>query len=101
METNFIVPFSRIDLSGSSMGHKEKVDQNSMVFSEVFKTAIDNVQETNKIESKGALAVATGDVDALHEITIASTQAELALKLFVQLRNKGHEAYSEIMRMGI
>ncbi|MDR1603222.1 MAG: flagellar hook-basal body complex protein FliE [Gracilibacteraceae bacterium] len=69
-------------------------------FADIFQGLIQSVAETNAIEEEAALAAANGDIDQLHTLTIASVKADLALQLFVQLRNKAHDAYSEIMRMG-
>ncbi|MDR0434504.1 MAG: flagellar hook-basal body complex protein FliE [Gracilibacteraceae bacterium] len=69
-------------------------------FADIFQGLITTVEATNSIEEAAALAAANGDADQLHTLTIASVKADLALQLFVQLRNKAHDAYSEIMRMG-
>lgn len=42
-----------------------------------------------------------GEVNHLHEVTIAAEKANLALQLTVQIRNKLVEAYQEISRMQI
>lgn len=42
-----------------------------------------------------------GEVQDLHEVTIAAEKANLALQLTVQVRNKLLEAYQEISRMQI
>lgn len=43
----------------------------------------------------------TGKIEDMHEVSLALARAEMALKLLVQVRNKGVEAYQEIMRMPI
>jgi flagellar hook-basal body complex protein FliE len=53
-----------------------------------------NVDELNK-------AFAKGELSDVHQLTIASEQAMVALELTVQVRNKAVEAYQEIMRMQI
>lgn len=42
-----------------------------------------------------------GEIQDLHEVTIAAEKANLALQLTVQVRNKLLEAYQEISRMQI
>ncbi|RPJ75306.1 MAG: flagellar hook-basal body complex protein FliE [Acidobacteria bacterium] len=49
-------------------------------------------------ETVGAMLGGTGDV---HEAMIALQQADIALQLTVQVRNKLVQAYQEIMRMPI
>ena len=42
-----------------------------------------------------------GKIENMHEVSMALARAEMALKLLTQVRNKGLEAYQEIMRMPI
>lgn len=61
-------------------------------------------QKVNQLE-KGADGLTQdlllGKVENLHEVTIAAEQANLALQLTVQVRNKLVEAYQELARMQI
>lgn len=101
---NFIVPLNRMQTLGLDTMHSvQTAPQNETIvpFSEVFSGMVNTVQETNQAVKGSEVATAVGDVDRLHDLTIASTKAELALALFVQLRNKGHDAYSEIIRMSV
>ncbi len=52
-------------------------------------------------KNSDALAVksVTGDLSDVHEYTIAANEAAVATQLTVALRNKGVEAFTEIMRM--
>ena len=43
--------------------------------------------------------VATGGPTKVHEMMVATTQASLATDLLVQVRDRGLEAYQEIMRL--
>ena len=43
----------------------------------------------------------TGKLENMHEVSLALGRADMALRLLVQVRNKGIEAYQEIMRMPI
>lgn len=101
---NFIVPLSRIQtLSSNSIHNVQTSSQNegTVPFSEIFGGLVNTVKETDRAVKGSEVVTAIGDVDRLHDLTIASTKAELALSLFVQLRNKGHDAYSEIIRMSV
>ena len=99
---NFIVPLtSIIDSSNSFLGKSQQSSAAAIPFKDVFQTALVEAKQTDEISKAADIAAATGDVDRLHDLTIASTKADMALKLFVSLRNKGHDAYSEIMRMGV
>ncbi len=70
-------------------------------FESVLTDAIASVEETSQKVTEEAYKLATGETDNLHDITIASTQANLAVQLFVQLRNKTVAAYQELMNLQI
>jgi flagellar hook-basal body complex protein FliE len=42
--------------------------------------------------------VQRGEVDNLHRVMLAQSQAQLSLKLAVEVRNKLVEAYKDVMR---
>ncbi len=43
----------------------------------------------------------TGEAKNLHEVMISLEQADISLRLMVQMRNKVVDAYQEIMRMQV
>ncbi|MDT0165146.1 flagellar hook-basal body complex protein FliE [Actinotalea sp. AC32] len=64
-----------------------------------FAAAIDQVQGLQSQSSALAVKAVTGDLDDVHDYTIASSQAAVALELTAAVRNKAVEAFTEIMRM--
>ncbi|KAA1417708.1 flagellar hook-basal body complex protein FliE [Nocardioides humilatus] len=48
-----------------------------------------------------AVQAATGDLDNIHDYTIAASEAQVATQLTVAVRNKALEAFSEIMHMQV
>lgn len=68
-------------------------------FSEILKQALNDVNQTQKTADLIAEKFAVGEIENLHEVTIAAEQAKLALDLTVAIRNKVVDAYKEIMRM--
>lgn len=100
MENNFIMPLNSMFTNTLTQSTTKTAD-NTQPFQEIFQSAIKNVQESNQEVKELGTRLSLGQSDVLHQATIASTQAEMALKYLVQIRNKGHDAYSEIMRMGV
>lgn len=61
--------------------------------------AVDGLQALQSRSSELAVRAVTGDLDDVHDYTIASSQASVALELTAAIRNKAVEAFTEIMRM--
>jgi flagellar hook-basal body complex protein FliE len=68
-------------------------------FSNVLQGYLENVNTTVKQAENLTVKAATGQIENIHDVTIASQQAKLALELTVTVRDKAVEAYQEIMRM--
>ncbi|MBR6755565.1 MAG: flagellar hook-basal body complex protein FliE [Peptococcaceae bacterium] len=100
INTNFIIPMSPMLTEQKQPAHLTNVDGQGS-FKDVLNNLMNQVVETEKIDNDGIVGVTTGTADQLHDLMIASTQATTALELFVQVRNKAHDAYSEIMRMSV
>jgi len=71
------------------------------MFQEIFRSAIDNVKVTDAEKVETQYLLSTGQLDNPAVMGIASTKAELAVSLLVQLRNKALDAYSELTRMNL
>lgn len=48
-----------------------------------------------------AVKAATGDLQSIHDYTIAATQTAVTTQLSVAVRNKAIDAFNEIMRMQV
>ena len=70
-------------------------------FADVLTGAIENVQGTPKTADARAVQAATGDLTAGHDYMIAAQEAALTTEMFVTLKNKAVEAFTEIMRMPV
>ncbi len=60
---------------------------------------IDKLQELQATASDLAVQAVTGQLDDVHDYTIAASQASLAIELTAAVRNRCVEAFNEIMRM--
>ncbi|KGJ79498.1 flagellar hook-basal body protein FliE [Cryobacterium roopkundense] len=61
--------------------------------------AVDNLQQISSASNELAIKAVTGDLTDIHSATIASTRAQVTLELVAAVRNKGVDAFNEIMRM--
>jgi flagellar hook-basal body complex protein FliE len=61
--------------------------------------AVDGLQALQGQSKTLALKAVTGNLDDIHDATIAATRAQVTLELVSAVRNKGVDAFNEIMRM--
>ncbi|WP_404435798.1 flagellar hook-basal body complex protein FliE [Microbacterium aerolatum] len=61
--------------------------------------AIDELRALQSESDTLKVAAVTGDLDDLHAAMIASSRAAVTLELVAAVRNKGVDAFNEIMRM--
>jgi len=75
--------------------------EDSIKFTDLLKDAINkvNMMQIESEEYKKMLVF--GEVDNLHDVTIAAEKANIALQITMSIRNKIVEAYKEIMRIQI
>ncbi len=81
--------------------NSNKNQETSIDFSDIFKNAINEVVTDVNAAEELSKQAAVGNVEDLHDVTIALEKANLGVQLTVQVRNKVVEAYQEIMRMQI
>ena len=77
------------------------VGQATAGFGEVLKTMLDKVNQTQEAGEQATKTLQSGDAKHLHEVMIAVEEADVSLRMLVQMRNKALTAYEEIMRMQI
>lgn len=68
-------------------------------FAKLLDRALQQVEQDQRTANEMGEKLATGEVDDIAQVMIASERANLSLGLAVQVRNKVIEAYQEIMRM--
>ncbi len=70
-------------------------------FKDFLSQAIEDTEETATNSEAYSDAILMGELNSLHEATIEMREAELAINLTVQIRNRVVDAYNEVMRMQI
>lgn len=65
---------------------------------------LDGIERLEGIQDSAdtlAVRAASGTLPNIHDYTLAATEAEVATKLTVAVRNKAIESFTEIMRMQV
>lgn len=97
----YIVPMNSITGIEGLKDKGNTVNRTESGFKDIFKDALQNVVNTQKVCEEDNIKVALGDVDNLHEIQINSQKASLALETFVSMKNTAVDAFNELMRISI
>jgi flagellar hook-basal body complex protein FliE len=65
----------------------------------VLENAVHTVENIQQQSTQAVEKFLSGEGEELHTTILATQRAELALELFLQVRNKVVQAYQEVMRM--
>ena len=102
-----LTPMEKLTPLAPLTAHKETKAQSTpspereSVFGAVFRSAIDNVKETDADFKEAQYLLATGQLDNPAMAMIAASKSQSAVSLLIQLRNKAQDAYSELMRISM
>jgi flagellar hook-basal body complex protein FliE len=88
-----LLPSKNLDTSAISKSAAGFGDMLTSMMEEVNGKQITGDQAIEKLQS--------GEAKHLHEVMIAVEEADISLRMLVQMRNKALTAYEEIMRMQI
>ena len=77
------------------------VRQSGAQFGDMLMKSIAEVNQAQVSADRAAEQIAAGETKNLHGAMIKLEEADISLRLMVQVRNKAVEAYQEIMRMQI
>jgi len=83
-----------------------KLDSNPVAkastnFSDMMESMINEVNDSQAKGDNAIEQMQTGDARHLHDVMIAVEEADVSLRMLVQIRNRAVAAYEEIMRMQI
>ena len=87
-------------LTGSEQGRRTEGAGGS-AFASIFKSAIQNVKDTDAEFVQAQYLLATGQLDNPAQVNLAAYKNEIAVDLLIQLRNKALDAYNELRNMNI
>jgi flagellar hook-basal body complex protein FliE len=77
------------------------VTKSSNAFGDMLKDMVNNTNQAQINGDKAVENLQAGNAEHLHEVMISAEEAEISLKMLVQMRNKALTAYEEIMRLQI
>ncbi len=77
------------------------VSQAKSSFGEMLSSTISQVNQSQLKGEEAIVGLQSGQAANLHEVMISVEQADISLRMLVQMRNKAQQAYEEIMRMQI
>lgn len=72
---------------------------NATGFQSQLAGAVDDLRQMQSTSRSLSVKAITGDLSDIHNATIAATRAQVTLELVAAVRNKGVDAFTEIMRM--
>ena len=68
-------------------------------FGSVLGNAVDGLSGLQQTANTLAVKAVTGDLTDIHQATLAATRAQVTMQLVSAVRNKGIEAFNQIMNM--
>lgn len=101
MNRNMISNTLISDLGDGLNNQNQKFDNNKNSFSNLLKNSIEEVNQS-QVKAYDAMSdIATGKVENLQEAVQKIEEAELSLKLGLEVKNKALGAYKQVMAMQV
>ena len=72
---------------------------NSMPFADLVKGLIQDTSNQQLQVEEGVKQIVTGETDSIHDVVLTASQADLAFRLVMEVRDRLISSYQEIMRM--
>jgi len=94
-------PYVAPTLPASAATHTGKVSGTGAAFGDLLVDGLDRLEAVQDKADRLAVQAATGDLDDIHDYTVAATEASVTTQLTTAVRNRALEAFTEIMRMPI
>jgi flagellar hook-basal body complex protein FliE len=80
-------------------GKKVSGKSETVPFEELLSSSMKKVNNLQIEADEMVRNLATGDVEDISEVVLASSRAEVALRMFMELRNKFLDAYQQLSRI--
>jgi len=96
-----VMPVPLILPQSPATGMAQKGSAGDTSFGEVLNNALEDVNKAQLRADDSVKKFLTGEIQDIHQVTIAAEEAKLMMQLAVEVRNKIIEAYQEISRMQV
>ncbi|HOV80436.1 MAG TPA: flagellar hook-basal body complex protein FliE [Bacillota bacterium] len=95
------VPAVGQSLAVNPAGTGEKKGSGTVSFPEMLENALKKLNDSQIKADELTRRFLTGEIEDIHQVTIAMQEARLCMQLAVEVRNRIVEAYQEISRMQV
>jgi flagellar hook-basal body complex protein FliE len=85
--------------ASNAVSRGESVAEEKTSFEELLASSMKEVNALQLESDDKIRKLATGDVEDISEVVLASSRAEVALRMFMELRNKFVDAYQQLSRI--
>jgi flagellar hook-basal body complex protein FliE len=92
---------NNLALNNKNINSNNSADQGNGSFEDALKNAMTDVNKTQVEGYKAMEGLATGEIQNIQEAVQKIEEAELSLKLALEVKNKALNAYKEVMRMQV
>ncbi len=70
-------------------------------FADMVKSLVQQTNQQQQAAEAGVEQLITGETDSIHDVVLATSRADLAFRLMMEIRNRLIASYQEVMRMQI
>ena len=96
-----LAPIRQINGLENSRKTESVIEEAAGSFGNIFTSAVENVFKTDDEKTQLEYQLSVGELDNPAQLVFASTKYQIAFFLFIQLRNKALDAYSELTRISL
>ena len=83
----------------NGLDHTSPLSSTGASFENMLQKSFSEIVDAESAVRGDVVKLSTGSADALHNISINTAKADLAVQTMVTVRNKALDAYNEIMRI--
>lgn len=82
-----------------SPSHAAEIEKTSNSFQNVLTSTLEEVTAADNRGDEAIVDFNTGGATNLHDVMLAMEEADISIRMLVQMRNKALDAYNELMQL--